>query len=97
MSMHSTSSIDTTTVPRCNHEAELLGESVRCRRIELGLSIDQAAELSGLCVFQWAALEHALWVPDDGPALRAVTDTLQANYEMVSYCAAVSRANRKPL
>ncbi len=83
--------------PGCNHEAELLGQSVRCRRIELGLSIARAAELSGLTVWQWAALEHALWIPDDGPVLRAITDTLQACYEMVSFCALVSRLNQKPV
>ncbi len=60
-----------------NHYAELLGESVRLRRLELGISIPEAADLSGITVFQWAALEYGLWIPEDGPVMHAIAGTLE--------------------
>ena len=42
----------------------LLARSVRHRREQLGLSVQRAAELSGMVVSDWYALE-AGWVPDD--------------------------------
>ena len=47
--------------------AMLLARSVRQRREQLGLSVQRAAELSGMVVSDWYALE-AGWVPDDESA-----------------------------
>ena len=43
--------------------AMLLARCIRHRREELGLSVERAAELSGMVVSDWYALE-AGWVPD---------------------------------
>jgi len=88
----STSSVRRAVCP--NHYAEIFGESIRQRRLELGISIPEAADLSGVTVFQWAAMEFALWIPEDGPVMRAITDTLEADYVAVSFWATVSRVNQ---
>ncbi len=77
-----------------NHNAELLGESIRLRRLELGISIPEAADLSGITVFQWAALEYGLWIPEDGPVMHAIAGTLEADCTALSFWAMVSRVNQ---
>ncbi len=49
------------------------------RRQELGLTVAQAAELSGLEISQWYALESG-WATDDMNTLRAIAATLQVDY-----------------
>ena len=93
MSMFSISSVR--RADRCpNHYAEFLAQSVRRRRLELGISIPEAADLAGITVWQWAALEYALWIPEDGPVMRSIADTLEADYTALSFCAQVSRVNQ---
>ena len=58
----------------------LLASCIRHRREELGLSIERAAQLSGMVVSEWYALE-AGWVPDDESGLlRAIAGTLESGY-----------------
>ena len=78
----------------CNHYAEMFGESVRQRRLELGISIPEAADLSGINMWQWAAMEYGLWIPEDGPVMRSIAGTLEADYLALSFWALVSRVNQ---
>lgn len=68
------------TAPDCpHHDKYLFGNSVQARRQELGLSIFEAAELSGLAVYQWAAVEEGCWVPDNRNVIRSMAGTLEAS------------------
>jgi hypothetical protein len=85
MSMHIRDVSIPSTAPDCHdHDQYLFAHSVQERRQELGLSIFEAAELSGLTVFQWAAVEDGAWVPEDRNAIRSMAGTLQANaFQMI--------------
>ena len=77
--------------------ALLLARSVRHRRGELGLSIERAAELSGIVSSEWCALE-AGWIPDDeSQLLRAIAGTLESGYLNLLFIAEVSRYNQELL
>lgn len=58
-------------------------------RLDLGMTLAQAAELSGLELSQWAALE-AGWVPEDANLRRAIAATLQVDYTCYSFLATIS-------
>jgi len=49
------------------------------RRGELGLSVARAAELSGLAVSQWCALE-AGWVPEEHHVIRSIAAALEVSW-----------------
>ena len=76
--------------------AMLLARNVRQRREQLGLSVQRAAELSGMVVSDWYALE-AGWVPDDESQLRAVAGALETGYLNLSFIAEISRYNQEIL
>ncbi len=92
MSMQSISFVRRPICPK--HYAELLGNSVRQRRIELGVSIAEAADLSGVTALQWAALELGLWIPEEGPVMSAIAGTLEADPTALSFWAHVSRVHQ---
>ena len=58
-----------------------LARFTRMRREELGLSLERAAELSGLELSEWCALESG-WVPDpaDLGRIHAIAGTLQTSW-----------------
>ena len=77
--------------------AMLLARCVRHRREQLGLSIERAAELSGIVSSEWCALE-AGWIPDDeSRLLRAIAGTLESGYIQTSFIAEISRYNQELL
>lgn len=77
--------------PRCpDPDAYLFGNSVQGRRQELGLSVFEAADRSGMTVYQWAAVEEGCWVPNDRNLLRAMAGTLEANAFMMLMVASLS-------
>ena len=77
--------------------ALLLARCIRRRRGELGLSIERAAELSGIVSSEWCALE-AGWIPDDeSQLLRAIAGTLESGYLNLLFIAEVSRYNQELL
>jgi hypothetical protein len=77
--------------------ALLLARCVRRRRGELGLSIERAAELSGIVSSEWCALE-AGWVPDnESGLLSAIAGTLESGYPNLLFIAEVSRYNQELL
>jgi transcriptional regulator with XRE-family HTH domain len=70
----------------------LLASCIRRRREELGLSIERAAQLTGLEISQWYALE-AGWVPsEESGLLEAIAGTLEVSFPCVLFVADVSSA-----
>jgi transcriptional regulator with XRE-family HTH domain len=63
-----------------------LASYTRRRREELGLSLERAAELAGLELSEWCALE-AGWVPEDMYRLQAIAGTLGASWADYSFLA----------
>ena len=92
MSMHTVSFTRRPVCPK--HYAELLGNSIRQRRIELGISIAEAADLSGITMWQWAGMEYGLWIPEDGPVMSSIAGTLEADHTALSFWAQVSRIHQ---
>ncbi|MGB9109216.1 MAG: helix-turn-helix transcriptional regulator [Telluria sp.] len=77
--------------------AMLLARSVRQRRQHLGLSVERAAELSGMEVSDWYALE-AGWVPSvESGLLDAIAGTLEACHILFPLMAEISRYNQELL
>ena len=74
--------------------ALMLAHNIQQGREALGLSVSEAAYLSGMEVSRWCALEGG-WVPaDDDSILRSLAETLEVNYLQVSLLAAISRHNQ---
>jgi hypothetical protein len=72
--------------------ALLLASCIRHRREALGLSIERAAQLTGIESSQWQALE-AGWVPNlESGMLEAISETLEACLPHVFFIAEVSGA-----
>ncbi len=63
------------------------------RRAELGLSVSQAAELSGLHISEWYALEDG-WAPESLDALRAIAGTLQVPWTEYSTLSSLTRLHQ---
>ncbi len=64
-----------------------LASYTRRRREQLGLSLERAAELAGLELSEWHALE-AGWVPEDLHLIGAIAATLQtswADYSLLAF------------
>ena len=59
----------------------------RKRREELGLSLECAAELAGLEMSEWAALESGWWIPEPNnfPMIRAIAGTLEISWMDYSF------------
>jgi hypothetical protein len=55
--------------------AATLARYTQRRRTELGLSVEKAAELAGMQLCEWAAMEDG-WVPTDRSTLRAIAQVL---------------------
>jgi transcriptional regulator with XRE-family HTH domain len=90
-------STNKTVKPNRIHNALALASMVRRRRQNLGMSVERAADLSGLQVSEWRALETG-WAPDKFCVLSAVAQTLDVGYLRLSFLAEVSRYNQiKPV
>ena len=77
--------------------AMLFARNVRQRRQELGLSVQRAAELSGMEASDWYALE-AGWVPSvESKLLGAIAGTLEACHILFPLMAEISRYNQELL
>jgi hypothetical protein len=101
----STMSTDSVTLPKHSpvsaaeraDMAMLLARSARQRREQLGLSVKRAAELSGMVVSDWYALE-AGWVPGvESGLLDSIAGTLQASHIQLPLIAEISRYNQEVL
>ena len=70
----------------------LLANCIRHRREDLGLSIERAAQLTGIEPTQWLALE-AGWMPNlESGLLEAIAGTLEVSFPDVLFIADVSSA-----
>ena len=77
--------------------AMLLARNVRRRREELGLSVNRAAELSGMETSDWYALEGG-WVPTvESGLLDSIAGTLEACHIQLPLTAEISRYNQELL
>jgi transcriptional regulator with XRE-family HTH domain len=63
----------------------------RKRREQLGLTIERAAELSGLALSQWWALEES-WVPEELPVIIAIAAALEVRWSDLDLIALFARA-----
>ncbi len=69
--------------------SNLLSRFVQERRRKLSLSTAQAAELSGMQVSEWIALE-AGWVPREISTVRAVSEALRVRTSDLNFMALLS-------
>ncbi len=60
-------------------QASALARYTRKRRAQLGLTVEEAAELSGMKLCDWAAMESG-WVPENHDVIRAVAETLETGW-----------------
>jgi hypothetical protein len=70
--------------------AYIFGHTVQARRQELGISLFEAADLSGMTIWQWAAIEECLSVPTERNLLLAISGTLEFNFFMLVLLANLS-------
>ena len=70
--------------------ASVLGRYVQQRRSDLGMTIAEAAELSGPELSYWAALE-AGWVPQDENMLCSIAETLEVMDAQITLLALIAR------
>lgn len=73
--------------------ASALGRFVQQRRTDMGMTVAEAAELSGMELFQWAALE-AGWIPSDRDLLYSVAATLEVIDAQITLLASIARHNQ---
>src|SRR6201999_480412 len=66
------------------HWISALSRYTRERREELGLSLERAADLAGLELSEWCALESG-WVPEDMGIMLAIAATLQTSWADYSF------------
>ncbi len=59
--------------------ASALARYAARRRCELGFSVARAAELSGLAVSEWCALETG-WVPEELHVIRSIAAALEVSW-----------------
>ena len=64
-----------------------LAAAVRERRCQLGFGVDEAADLAGMSLSQWLALESGYWIPQERSDMRAIADALQGNITAISFLA----------
>jgi hypothetical protein len=73
--------------------ATLLARYVDRRRRELGLSVEQAADLAGIEASQWVALENG-WLPDL-PLVQSIAGTLQVRWTDLDLMCLLSRCAQR--
>ncbi len=70
-----------------------LARFTRERRGKLGLSLERAAELAGLELSEWCALESG-WAPDDMGAIQAIAATLETSWIDFSFLALMAECQQ---
>lgn len=92
MSMELTSS-RTDEQPNLRFYIYLFARIVRNRRRELGMTVTRAAQLSGMEVSQWWAIE-AGWVPTEYKTIRTIAATLEmgnSNLDLASILSSLAQ------
>ncbi len=71
-----------------------LARCVRSRRIELQMTIAEAAKLAGMAFSEWALLEASGWVPER-PELSPIAEVLEISVSTLSFLALLARYSRE--
>ena len=69
---------------------EMFGESIKASRERAGFSVEKCADLAGMKMSEWAAIEDG-YVPQDTNRLRAMAAAMEINYEQVATMALLCR------
>lgn len=77
--------------PEVSPAASPLACAVRGQRTDMELTIQHAANLSGLSVELWQQLEAGTWIPDSFEDVEAVARGIGADGTMISFLALISR------
>lgn len=68
----------------------MFGEGIKASRERAGISVEEAAGLSGMETSEWAAIE-AGYVPQDINRLRAMAAAMEVRYDMIATMALLCR------
>ena len=74
--------------------ANALARYANMRRRGLGLTIEQAAELAGIEISEWCAMEEGLWAPEEYNTVRSIAATLQVRWTDLDCLAFFFRMSR---
>ena len=85
--------LPSTYVPEIRRQSigRLFGFGIQEMRQSAGLSIDEAARLSGMELTEWMAIEDGC-VPQDINRLRAMAEAMEINFEKLASWVVVCRA-----
>ena len=64
--------------------ARMFGQFIQSGREKAGLSIEQAAELAGMSAEDWAGLEVGTWLPATRRQFRALSGTLDIDWDTMT-------------
>lgn len=76
--------------------ASAFARYTRKRRAQLGLTVDDAAELAGMKLCDWAAMESG-WLPENQDVIRAVAETLETAWPDLELLALFARSAQQEL
>ena len=62
---------------------KMFGDGIRTHRERAGISIEEAAGLSGMEISEWMAIEDG-YVPQDVNRLRAIASAIEMRYEQIA-------------
>jgi transcriptional regulator with XRE-family HTH domain len=82
------------SAPATNPYRHILGAAVESRRLQMGLTVDDAAVRAGFEPRQWIQLELGAWAPEDDITIYAIAASLKCDPTAISFLALVSRHNR---
>ena len=72
--------------------SRLFGFCIRETRESTGLSIEEAASLSGMAVSEWMSIEAGGYVPQDLNQLRAMAEAMEISFDKIASMVLVCRA-----
>jgi hypothetical protein len=84
------------TISNPQWTANALARYSKKRRAELGLSVEQAAELAGMQLCQWAAMEDG-WLPSERSMVRAIAETLCVHWADLNMMLLFARAAQEKI
>lgn len=61
----------------------MFGEGIKASRERAGISVEEAAGLSGMAVSEWMAIEDG-YVPQDVDRLRAMAAAIEMRYDQIA-------------
>jgi transcriptional regulator with XRE-family HTH domain len=62
----------------------MFGQFIQSGREKAGLSVEQAAELAGMCVEDWAGIEVGTWLPNTRRQFRSIAAALDLEWTMMA-------------